>query len=148
MRLQDKPMWNKRRDKLLEAFGSDISRVRGMGHFQRASYHGLPPQDALRARARAAGKAGGGWRRAAERYCFEHPVLLPSELLAGLTLAELKEARRDIKSANLFGVEPAAEVPPEQLIQTCFAWPRSRFAEPRCSVCPQEGACRTGLEKG
>ncbi len=140
---QDKPSWIKQVKKQ-ELWDWDVSKVAEMGEFQRFSYAGLPAQDKFRNWISNKAKSR-GWRWTAERYVLQSPVWSPAELVAGLAGNERSEAVSQMKAIRNPIVRVAEKVGPEALIQTCFAWPRSRAQAERCAVCPQEAACSVVL---
>jgi len=142
-RRQESPSWYKQMRKE-ELWTWDFSKVAEMGHFQRLSYAGLPAQDNFRSRIKRAGRSN-GWRRIAEKYVLQCPVLSPVELISDLAGEERAEAIAQMQAIRDPIITVAPRVEPSDLVQTCFAWPRSRVQADRCSTCPQEVAC-AGIE--
>lgn len=143
-RFQEKPTWNKQVAQAYEENGPrQRSKVAAMGHYQRKSYCGLPAQDSFRSGIRKAAKQN-GWRRTTEMYVLQFPVLSPADLVSEISGAERIEAIAEMQAGRCAISRIAERVAPENLLQTCFAWPRRKSLQGRCSVCPQEEACGAG----
>jgi hypothetical protein len=137
--------WRKKATKVYgEMRWRERNRIAAMGHFQRKSFRGLPAQEKFRSMIKNIAERD-GYGRATQMYVLQHPVLPPAELLSGLSATKRVEAIAEMKAAGQTFIQITEEVVPEvasqDLLQTCFAWPRSKSWEERCKTCPQEMAC-------
>jgi hypothetical protein len=58
---------------------------------------------------------------------------------------ERAEAMAEMKAIRNPIIRVAEKVGPDDLLQTCFAWPRRPSLHERCLACPQEEACGAHL---
>lgn len=131
--------------KRVEAGAVREPRPEDLPQYHRQNYYGLPAQRTFRRKV-VTGAPSKGWGNTASRYIFDHPVMTPKELVADLKGPERADAIAAVKARRATPMQ-SVELEPATILQTCFAWPRSRGVIDTCKTCPQERACSSlGLE--